>query len=64
MQGKSRDEMKKPLITTVKQDVETWTQGKQWLFSCYSPAKETECVPGMSDVSPKICCSYENLSAE
>ena len=34
------------LVTTVKQDVEASTKGKQWLFSCYSPAKDCASIPG------------------
>ena len=41
------------LVQTVKQDVDLWEKGKQWAFSCYSPAKETACVPGIEDVSPE-----------
>ena len=37
----------------MKQDVELCEKGKQWPFSCYSPAKETACVPGIEDVSPE-----------
>ena len=35
------------------QDIDLWEKGKQWAFSCYSPAKETACVPGIDDVSPE-----------
>ena len=41
------------LVTTVKQDVEASQKGKQWLFSCYSPAKDCISIPGMDDISPE-----------
>ncbi len=41
------------LVQTVKVDMEQWEKGRQWTFSCYSPAKETACYPGLDDVSPE-----------
>lgn len=41
------------LVQTVKVDMEQWERGKQWSFSCYSPAKETGCFPGIEDWSPE-----------
>ena len=41
------------LVTIVKQDVDQSTKGKQWLFSCYSPAKDCVSIPGIEDISPE-----------
>ena len=41
------------LVTTVKQDVEQSTKGKQWLYSCYSPAKDCISIPGIEDITPE-----------
>merc|ERR1719495_1634880 len=41
------------LVTTVKRDVEQSEGGKQWGFSCYSPAKDCPSLPGMEDFSPE-----------
>ncbi len=41
------------LVQTVKVDIEQWEKGRQWVFSCYSPAKETACYPGLEDISPE-----------
>ncbi len=41
------------LVQTVKVDMEQWEKGRQWVFSCYSPAKETACYPGLEDISPE-----------
>jgi len=41
------------IITTVKQDMETWEKSGQWAFSCYSCAKDCASVPGLTDLSPE-----------
>ena len=33
--GGNQQDITNTLVTTVKQDVEASTKGKQWLFSCY-----------------------------
>jgi hypothetical protein len=43
--------MTSTLVTTVKQDVEQSKNGHQWLFSCYSPAKDCASLPGIDDIS-------------
>jgi hypothetical protein len=35
------------------QDMEQMERGHQWLFSCYSPAKDCTSIPGMDDISPE-----------
>ena len=46
----SPQELINTLVTTVKRDVETSEHGKQWSFSCYSPAKDCPCIPGIEDI--------------
>ena len=46
----SPQELVNTLVTTVKRDVETAEHGKQWSFSCYSPAKDCPCIPGIDDI--------------
>ena len=41
------------IVNTVKQDMEGGEKSGQWIFSCYSPAKDCVSVPGMEDVSPE-----------
>ena len=41
------------LMVTVKQDMECVEVSGQWIFSCYSPAKDCVSVPGLEDVSPE-----------
>ena len=45
--------MTNTLVQTVKQDVEQWEKGKQWIFTCYSPVKERACFPCIDDISPE-----------
>jgi hypothetical protein len=33
--------------------MEQMERGKQWAFSCYSPAKDCVSIPGLDDVSPE-----------
>ena len=44
-------DMTNTLVQTVKVDLEQWEKGNQWIFSCYSPAKDTACFPGLDDMS-------------
>jgi len=41
------------IVNTVKQDMESSEKSGQWIFSCYSPAKDCVSVPGMDDISPE-----------
>ena len=52
-QPRQQQDITNTLVQTVKQDVDLCEKGKQWTFSCYSPAKETASVPGIEDVSPE-----------
>ena len=47
-QGQNSD-IVNTLVTTVKQDMDQSTKGKQWIFSCYSPAKDCVSIPGKRD---------------
>lgn len=49
------------LVTTVKQDIEQWEKGNQWIFSCYAPAKETACFPGEGNILRWLIC-FENMN--
>ena len=49
-QNQSPQELINTLVTTVKRDVETAEHGKQWSYSCYSPAKDCPCIPGIDDI--------------
>ena len=46
----NNDNIVNTLVTTVKQDMEQSTKGKQWMFSCYSPAKDCISIPGIDDI--------------
>jgi len=46
-------ELVNTLVTTVKRDLEQSEGGKQWSFSCYSPAKDCPSIPGLDDLSPE-----------
>ena len=48
--SQSPQELINTLVTTVKRDVETAEHGKQWSYSCYSPAKDCPCIPGIDDI--------------
>ena len=48
--NQSPQELINTLVSTVKRDVETSEHGKQWSFSCYSPAKDCPCIPGIDDI--------------
>ena len=37
----------------VLQDMEAVDKLGQWVFSCYSPAKDCASVPGMDDICPE-----------
>ena len=66
-QQQQHQDITNTLVQTVKEDVELWEKAKQWTFSCYSPAKETACVPGMEDVSPeemRLDCYEARASGE
>ncbi|XP_067864958.1 nucleoporin NUP42 [Heterodontus francisci] len=41
------------LLEIVRKDIEAWEISGQWLFSCYSVAKEYACVSGFVDISPE-----------
>ncbi|XP_039593162.1 nucleoporin NUP42 [Polypterus senegalus] len=41
------------LLSMIKKDMESWEQSGQWLFSCYSVAKDTSCLTGFQDFSPE-----------
>uniref|UniRef100_UPI00398ED335 nucleoporin NUP42 n=1 Tax=Pristiophorus japonicus TaxID=55135 RepID=UPI00398ED335 len=41
------------LLDIVRKDIEAWEISGQWLFSCYSVAKEYACVSGLVDFSPE-----------
>merc|ERR1719414_2831564 len=53
------------IITTVKQDMESWEKSGQWAFSCYSCSKDCASVPGLTDLSPEELRheAYESLKA-
>merc|ERR1719495_2623151 len=53
------------IITTVKQDMDSWEKSGQWTFSCYSCFKDCESVPGLPDYSPEELRleAYESLKA-
>ena len=42
------------IINTVKQDMETVEKSGQWIFSCYSPAKDCASVPGNNVETPGL----------
>ncbi|XP_032902230.1 nucleoporin NUP42 [Amblyraja radiata] len=41
------------ILEIVRKDIEAWESTGQWLFSCYSVAKEYACVSGLVDISPE-----------
>ena len=51
--GTGSGDVSNQIMVTVKQDMEAVDKSGQWVFSCYSPAKDCVCVPGMDDVSPE-----------
>lgn len=51
--GGQQPDITNTLVTTVKQDLEQSEKGHQWLFSCYSPAKDCASLPGIDDISPE-----------
>ncbi len=53
VQPQGGGDMTNTLVQTVRVDMEQWEKGRQWAFSCYSPAKETACYPGLEDISPE-----------
>ena len=57
-QGGQNSDIVNTLVTTVKQDMDQSTKGKQWIFSCYSPAKDCVSIPGMEDISAEEMRSW------
>lgn len=51
--NRSNEDMTNTLVKTVELDMETWEKGRQWVFSCYAPAKEVHCFPDIDDISPE-----------
>ncbi|XP_067859630.1 nucleoporin NUP42-like [Heptranchias perlo] len=52
------------LLEIVRKDIEAWEVSGQWLFSCYSVAKEYACVSGLVDFSPEeLRLEYYNTRA-
>ncbi|XP_043545688.1 nucleoporin NUP42 [Chiloscyllium plagiosum] len=52
------------LLEIVRKDIEAWEISGQWLFSCYSVAKEYACVSGLVDISPEeLRLEYYNSKA-
>ncbi|XP_078094826.1 nucleoporin NUP42-like [Mustelus asterias] len=52
------------LLEVVRKDIEAWEISNQWLFSCYSVAKEYACVSGLVDISPEeLRMEYYNSRA-
>ncbi|XP_020392033.2 nucleoporin NUP42 [Rhincodon typus] len=52
------------LLEIVRKDIEAWEISGQWLFSCYSVAKEYACVSGLVDISPEeLRLEYYNSRA-
>ena len=41
------------VVNIVCQDMEAVDKLGQWVFSCYSPAKDCASVPGMDDICPE-----------
>ena len=39
------------IVNTVKQDMDDIEKKGQWIFSCYSPAKDCASIPGLDDLS-------------
>ena len=54
-QQQQQQDITNTLVQTVKQDLELAEKGHQWVFSCYSPAKECASIPGLGldDLSPE-----------
>jgi len=46
-------ELESQIVNTVKQDMDAVDKLGQWVFSCYSPAKDCASVPGMDDICPE-----------
>ncbi|XP_041039054.1 nucleoporin NUP42 [Carcharodon carcharias] len=52
------------LLEIVRKDIEAWEISGQWIFSCYSVAKEYACVSGLVDISPEeLRMEYYNSRA-
>ncbi|XP_069769986.1 nucleoporin NUP42 [Narcine bancroftii] len=52
------------LLEILRKDIEVWESSGQWLFSCYSVAKEYACVSGLVDISPEeLRLEYYNSRA-
>ncbi|XP_023327531.1 nucleoporin-like protein 2 [Eurytemora carolleeae] len=62
--GTSQDVVNQ-IVNTVKQDMESWEKSGQWVFSCYSCAKDCPSIPGLTDFSPEELRyeAYENVKA-
>jgi len=52
-QGGQKAELENQIVNTVKQDMEAVDKLGQWVYSCYSPAKDCASVPGMDDICPE-----------
>jgi hypothetical protein len=46
-------DLESQIMNTVRQDMEAVDKLGQWVFSCYSPAKDCVSVPGMADFCPE-----------
>ncbi|XP_078277719.1 nucleoporin NUP42 [Rhinoraja longicauda] len=52
------------ILEIVRKDIEAWESSGQWLFSCYSAAKEYACVSGLVDICPEeLRLEYYNSRA-
>ncbi|NXT27829.1 NUPL2 protein, partial [Syrrhaptes paradoxus] len=52
------------LLECVVKDIEIWESSGQWIFSCYSPMKETPNISGFPDFSPEeLRLEYYNCIA-
>nr|XP_002130948.1 nucleoporin-like protein 2 [Ciona intestinalis] len=41
------------MFKTISEDMALWPSSKMWPFSCYSYAKEKNCVEGLADIQPE-----------
>ncbi|XP_072365338.1 uncharacterized protein [Scyliorhinus torazame] len=53
LSSEDQDREVENLLEVVRKDIEAWEISNQWLFSCYSVAKEYACVSGLVDISPE-----------
>ncbi|XP_038653342.1 nucleoporin NUP42-like isoform X2 [Scyliorhinus canicula] len=53
LSSEDQDREVENLLEIVRKDIEAWEISNQWLFSCYSVAKEYACVSGLVDISPE-----------